>query len=254
MPSISETGDWTLSFTATVPLATTADLSLQHPDGGATVPLNPLELHAGTGRYSITIPASAPRAPLTSLWLDFNESRPGQPFTDTLLVESAALAVGDFAHIYWNGRDLGGTETGYYAALFADGTLLSARHFDTFNDPAASNALAAYLDGAPGGSLLALAGSDAVSAGDGTAGLRLGDNVWQALRGFGASDRSDMRGKYGWSHAFIGVKGAAVASEDSSDIRPARLFMGAPVRTAAAYAGFEGFHLTASAVRQVRPN
>lgn len=246
IPSIAAEGDWSLTFTATVAIPTQVELFAQNPDGGASIPLETLTLNPGARTYQVTIPATAPRADLTGILFRFGSAPPPSSERESLLVESAALAVGDFAHIYWNGQELAGTETGYYAALFQDGILLDARHFDTFNDPSAGAALAAFLNGAEAGTLLALAGADTVSAGDGTGGIRLEDEVWQALEAFGATSISDMRGNYGWSHAFIGVKGADTPfMEDSSNIRPARVFVGIPTRTATTYAQFEGFRLQA---------
>jgi hypothetical protein len=245
LPSIATEGNWTLSFTATVELPSRVSLFAQNPDGGALFALDTLDFRAGTHAYEVPIPASAPRDNLTNLIFRF-DGTPAIQQEDTLLVESAALAVGDFAHIYWNGEELGGTETGYHAALFQNGALVAAHHFDTFNDPNASVELASFLNNAEAGTLLALAGADAISAGDGTAGFRLGDEVWEALTSFGATPQSDMRGNYGWSHAFIGVKGdPSQVREDSSAIRPARVFIGAPLHTNTFYARLEGFRLVA---------
>jgi hypothetical protein len=244
LPSIASTGNWMLTFTATVETGTTVELFAQHPDGGAMISLGTVNLTRGTKEYQVLLPTTAPRATVTNLIFRFDAKGIANPAPDTLLVESAALAVGDFAHIYWNGQELGGTETGYYVALFQAGQLADAQHFDTFNDPTASAALAAFLNGAEDGTLLALTGADTVSAEEGTGGLRLGDEVWQALQVFGATDLSDMRGKYGWSHVFIGAKGTATSPlEDSSEIRPARVFLGMPIRSETIYAEIEGFRL-----------
>lgn len=244
IPAISSEADWTLIFTATLETSSSVEMFIQHPDGGTFVGLGTVALKAGTDTYQVTIPSTAPRAAVTNLIFRFDSTNVTDSPMDTLLVESASLPVGDFAHIYWNGQDLGGTETGYYAALFRDRQLVDARHFDTFNDPAASAALATFLNGAEEGTVLALAGADTVSAGEGTGGIRLGDEVWEALIPFGINGSGDMRGKYGWSHAFIGVKGdASQAGNDSSDIRPARVFRGVPVRTHTFYAQIEGFRL-----------
>jgi hypothetical protein len=55
-----------------------------------------------------------------------------------------------------------------------------------------------------------------------------------------------MRGKYGWSHAFIGVKGDSTQTrESSSGIAPARVVLGVPTRTGRVWAAFEGFRVVA---------
>jgi hypothetical protein len=244
LPSIGNPADWTLTFTATVESPTAVTLLVQHPDGGAVGEVASLTLETGTQPYQVTIPATAPRAALTNLFFRF-ETPPTPTAPTALLVESAALPIGDFAHIYWNGEDLGGTATGYYVALFREGQLVERHHFDTFNEPAASGEMAAVLNNAPDGTMVAIAGADTVSAADGTGGLRLGDEVWNALQAYGATSASDMRGNYAWSHAFIGVKGdPAPMREDASDIRPARVYWGEPRHTATSYAQIEGFSLT----------
>jgi hypothetical protein len=134
------------------------------------VEMGTLTLAEGTAPYSVTIPASAPRGALTSIIFRFREPLAGITPPQALLVESAGLAVGDFAHIYFNGEDLADTRTGYHAALFQNETLIEYAHFDTFNDPEASAALVDFLNNAPNGATLALAAADTPSAGEGGAG------------------------------------------------------------------------------------
>jgi hypothetical protein len=54
-----------------------------------------------------------------------------------------------------------------------------------------------------------------------------------------------MRGRFRWSHAFVGVKGApaGTALEDSSPIRPARITVGPPLHSPTVAARFDRFHL-----------
>ena len=50
-----------------------------------------------------------------------------------------------------------------------------------------------------------------------------------------------MEGHFRWSHAFIGVKGGTAGSalEDSSAIRPARVWSGAPLSSPLVAARFD---------------
>ncbi|MCB0076654.1 MAG: hypothetical protein KDD73_04455 [Anaerolineales bacterium] len=247
LPSIAHAGDWQLTMTITVPDGVTrrAELWLVDPAGGTGRPLTRLTL-TGSDRYTVTIPADERRGTLTALQLRFDGLSPASGFTDgpSLLVESAQEEVGKFAAIYLNGERLNGRGTGYHAALFTpDFALIEPRHFDTFNDPAASAALAAWLAAAPRGTILALAAEDTVSAGGGTGGASLSDDVWAALQQWGATPISDMRGQFRVSHAFIGVKGEGAALEDASAIRPARRWIGAPLQAPQVAARFDSFVL-----------
>ncbi len=236
VPSIAAEGAWALSFDSWLPegLSNRVTILAADPSGGEAVPLDTLAL-TGTQRHTIVIPPAAPRGPLTELIFRFDQTYPvadllpdGAPFS--LLVESAQEEVGKFAHIYLNGVELAGRGTGYHAATIApDGSVLDTGHFNTFLDPAASPALAAFIARAPEGSIVALAAEDTVAAGEGTGGLPLGDEVIAALATLGATPLSDLRGDFRWGHALIGVKGGAPGSalEDASPLRPARVFLGA---------------------------
>lgn len=232
VPAIAAEGDWTLQFTATVPSTTPVTMFAQSPDGGAEMELAQLTLE-GTNTYSVTIPATAPRGPLTGIIFRFGTTHAISDFANdlpySLLVESAGLPTGNFAHIYVNGVDVVRAGTGYHAALIqSDGTLLDYQRFDTFTDPTASTALATFLNNAPDGVTLALAASDTVSHSSITGGAPMGSEVLDALRAYGATEVSNLQGKYAWSHAFIGVKGGGQPWEDSSGIRPSRVTNGLP--------------------------
>jgi hypothetical protein len=145
------------------------------------------------------------------------------PPATSLLVRSAGQETGDFAHIWLNGVDVAGGERGYnLAALDAQGRLLGAATFDTLGDPDASRALAAWLRSWPSGTIVAGAVADEAS-------LQLGEDAVAALASVGVA--TDLRGKFRWSHAFVGAAGAPPGSarEDAALLRPAVVTVGPPV-------------------------
>jgi hypothetical protein len=148
----------------------------------------------------------------------------------SLLVRSAGQEVGDFAHIWLNGVDVASGERGYnLAAIDPRGRLLGAETFDTLALPEgpdmppgeASRDMAAWLRSWPPGTLIAGAVADEAS-------LQLGQDAVDALGEIGVA--TDLRGRFRWSHAFIGAVGAAGAAvEDAALLRPAVVVLGAPV-------------------------
>jgi hypothetical protein len=261
MPSIAAEGDWQLRFETYMPegreMAVT--ILMTDPAGGRAYPLSTLTLQ-GQQEYAVTIPATLPRQPLSEIIFRFGDRYPVEEFIRgqdlieeeekawpfTLLVESAGLFVGNLAHIYVNGVDLVTTQTGYHIAqLSPEGEVLAVKHFDTFNQPDGSRALATFIEQAPAGTIVALAAADTISQGEGTSGLMLGEEVIRAFESLGASSTSDLRGCYACSHALIGIKGAqtGTALEDASAIRPARLFVGAALHNSTVAARFDGFVL-----------
>jgi hypothetical protein len=148
----------------------------------------------------------------------------------SLLVRSAGQEVGDFAHIWLNGVDVASGERGYnLAAIDAEGRLVGSETFDTLAPPEgpddppgdASREMAAWLRSWSPGTLIAGAVADEAS-------LQLGQEAVDALREIGVA--TDLRGKFRWSHAFIGATGATGAAvEDAALLRPAVVALGAPV-------------------------
>jgi hypothetical protein len=114
-----------------------------------------------------------------------------------LLVESAGLEAGNYAHIWLNGVDIAPNERGYNLAII-DGTTWQPRAvaaFDTHADPAASAALIQFLSQMDDDSVLAVAVRD-------TAGDQLSDAAAQALAALGLSD---LQGRLRWGQAAIAV-------------------------------------------------
>jgi hypothetical protein len=144
------------------------------------------------------------------------------PAASSLLVRSAGEEVGDFAHIYLGGRDVAANARGYnLVALSPAGGLLASAVFDTFADVGAAQAMAAWLAGWPAGTIIAGAVADEAS-------MLLDQAAVDALRSIGVA--TDLRGRFRWSHAFVGAVGAAHASalEQANLLAPATVFVGAP--------------------------
>ena len=149
----------------------------------------------------------------------------------SLAVRSAGEEVGDFAYIYVDGKNVAPNTRGYnLAALTPDGELLDAAAFDTHAAPSASQEMAAWLQQWPAGTILAGAVADEASH-------SLQPEAVAALQRFGV--QTDLRGRFRWSHAFIGAAGAAqgAALEQANLIAPAEAAIGPPVDAAQIYGG-----------------
>ena len=142
----------------------------------------------------------------------------------SLLVRSAGEETGDFAHVWLNGIDVVNGERGYnLAALDTTGRLLGQATFDTLALADASAAMAAWLRSWPAGTVIAGAVGDEAS-------LHLDARCCgQRLAQIGVA--TDLRNKFRWGHAFVGVAGAAAgtALDDASLLRPAVVAVGPPV-------------------------
>ncbi len=163
----------------------------------------------------------------------------------SVVVESAGLDVGDFAHVYVNGRDVLPDRMGYNVVAFdpATGEVTAVAAFDPVNTPEDSRALAAFIGALPPGTPVAVAANDTVDLPPEFGGPRLGAEAVEALRALGAT--GDLRGTFRWSHALLGVKGAppGTALEDLSAVRPARVWLGEPFTSPAVAAGFAWFQV-----------
>lgn len=139
----------------------------------------------------------------------------------SLAVASAGQEVGDLAEIYVDGQDVSPGGRGYNLAVIdpASGSVEATANFDTHLDEGASAALAAFVAQVPPGRIVAVAAADEASR-------LLGAGAVEALRGLGAA--GDLRGRFRWGHAFIGVQGAApgTALEALDWKRPVRVVAG----------------------------
>ena len=187
------------------------------PAGIASEPVDTVQLQfAGDGMSVANIGETA------GIRLPIGATGQTLPAASTLLVRSAGEEVGDFAHIYLNGRDVAANMRGYnLVALSPEGELLDSAAFDTLADAGAAQAMAEWLAGWPVGTIIAGAVADEAST-------NLDQSAVNALQGIGVA--TDLRGKFRWSHAFIGAAGAAPASalEQAGLLAPATVFVGAP--------------------------
>jgi hypothetical protein len=246
---------------------TTAELQVPIPDQGGTLAvellppatavylrLNGVRLgnddHLAVSHWVIvTIPAGVATAPVDQLTLQFTglptpirslrtPPAPGWPIGATgatlaapLFVRSAGEEVGDFAQLWVNGVDVAINERGYnLGALDATGQVLATAVFDTLAGTDQSAALGAWIDQWPAGTIIAGAVADEAS-------YNLQQDAIDALRRVGVS--GDLRSRFRWSHAFVGVVGAAPgeALERMSLIEPATVFVGVAVDGAAVSGG-----------------
>ena len=194
-----------------------------------------LDLVDGWGDYEVTLPAGTVREGLNEVWLRFGSRTPagGARLSDrsigqtgvrspvNLVVTSAGQEVGDFGHIYVDGRDLSPDERGYNVVVIhpETGVVEQAAVFDTHLDATASEALASFLDAVPDGRIIAVAAADEASR-------LLGAGAVEALRRIGAT--GDLRDRFRWGHAIIGVQGAATATalEEIGWMRPVTVIAG----------------------------
>jgi hypothetical protein len=174
-----------------------------------------LGLQAGWQTYQVLLPGHLLRDGLNELRFRFGRLYPAEEVREgeyaigstgvvapvNILVESAGEEVGDFGHIYVDGREVSPGERGYDVAVLdpETGTLEAAGHFDTFASELESTRLAEFLAGVPDGKIVAAAVEDEAS-------LHLTEEAVEALHSIGA--REDLRGMFRWGHAIIGVKGA----------------------------------------------
>jgi hypothetical protein len=227
--------DETLAFQMSAPMPNQrVTLTVNGTSAGA------LALQPGSGNYSRLVPREAWRPGMNEIDLAFSELAPvgsahlgdyaigttGTTSPVSLVVRSAGSEVGDFAHIYVDGVDAAADTRGYNIVVVDPGTgaVEGSEAFDTFASPAESARLAQYISGIQNGKIVVVAARDTVDRPD-TPGY-LSAAAVDALRSVGAGQ--DLRTKFRWSHAIIGVKGAApgTALEAASETWPAQLVAG----------------------------
>jgi hypothetical protein len=139
----------------------------------------------------------------------------------SLVVSSAGNEVGDFAHVYVDGQPVSPNLVGYNLVVVdpASGAVESRAAFNTFASESESARLAQFIAQIPEGKVVAVAVRDEASR-------HLTSEAVEALRSIGALQ--DLRKKFRWSHAIMGVKGAppGTAMESAFETRPAELVVG----------------------------
>ncbi|MCC6457005.1 MAG: hypothetical protein IT328_18760 [Caldilineaceae bacterium] len=213
--------------------------------------------------HTLTLPALVERVPTPRLTLTFDSAPTpittlvpaATPIGSTgvnlapglaILAQSAGEEVGDFAHIWINGLEYAANERGYnLVALTPGGEILGQAIFDTFDVEKSdeSERMAAWLESWERGTILVGAAADTVAD---EAGNALNETAIAALRQFGVA--GDLRGKFRWSHAFVGVAGAmpATALEEIQLTHPAAVWLGVPLPAASGYGPLQRFTLTAA--------
>ena len=138
-----------------------------------------------------------------------------------ITVEGAGKEAGDFGHIYVDGRNVSPEGRGYNLTVMdpQTGAVEATASFDTHLDGGASQALADFMASVPKGRIVAVAVRDEASR-------LLSEEAVQALRTIGAE--GDLREKFRWGQAIIGVKGTqpGQAVESLAVLRPAIVYVG----------------------------
>ena len=205
-------------------------------------------LEAGWQEYRVSLPAHLLQGGLNELRFRFGRLYPAARIREgnyaigatgleapvNILVKSAGEEVGDFGHIYVDGQNVSPDERGYNLVVLdpTSGAVERRGHFDTFASEEESVRLAEFVAGIPDGRIVAVAVEDEAS-------LHLTEAAVEALRGIGAEE--DLRGKFRWAHAIIGVKGARAgeALEATGLLGPASVHLGRGVTEPAAAAAFD---------------
>jgi hypothetical protein len=209
---------------------------------------------SGWADYSYQLPADVVKSGLNDVHLWFTRQFPssgaklatrtiGETGVDSpanLTVESAGMEVGNLARIFVDGVDRSPHGRGYNLVAIdpASGEVLRAESFDTHLDENASQQLAVFLEALPRGSIVASAIADEASR-------LLGQDAVDALQGIGAE--VDLRDRFRWGHAIIGVKGAPPGSaiEAAGWMRPQVLVVGDGLTEPEVAVGFGTITLTA---------
>jgi len=190
-----------------------------------------LSLAADWQDLVVPVPGDIVRAGVNELTISYDHPFPllsGQPIGKTgviapvnIVARSAGLEAGDYAHIYVNGRDVAPNRRGYNVAVIhpQTGQVERTACFDTLLSAAESSRLADFLNKVPAGHIVAIAVRDEAS-------LNLRQDAIDALAGIGAT--VDLRGRFRWGHAVIGVKGAATGTvlEAASRDEPVQVYVG----------------------------
>ncbi len=210
--------------------------------------LTRLDLSAGWHEYRVLLPAACLRDGLDEFRFLFRNLFPVPQIRDggyllgetgiyapvNILAKSAGEEVGDFGHIYVDGRNLSPDERGYNIVVLdpLSGAVEGRGHFDTFAAEEESDRLADFVAAIPEGKIVAVAVEDEAS-------LHLTEGAVQALGTIGAI--GDLRGMFRWEHALIGVKGAAAgqALEQIGFLRPVSVRAGHGYTEPTAAAAFD---------------
>lgn len=195
------------------------DFTLQPGWGVYTLNLKRETLNSDVNEIVLRFDALAPVASVRAGNFIIGKSVGVSPAS--IVAYSAGSEVGDFAHIFVNGIDASQNKRGYNIVVIDEktGVVESSAAFDTFASTEESARLAQFIDNIPNGKIVAVAVRDEASR-------NLTQEAVDALRSIGA--QVDLRNKWRWSHAVIGVKGSTngMANELTNEIAPAQLVVG----------------------------
>lgn len=213
-------------------------LALQSGWNKVSLNLKSETVNVGLNEIILHFDRLAPVTIMPQLASTYMVARNGPQSPVNLVVQSAGNEVGDFAHIYVNGIDTAKNARGYNIVVLNEqnGAIEARAAFDTFASPNESARLAQFIAQIPTGRIVTVAVRDEASR-------HLTSDAVNALRTIGA--REDLRGKWRWSHAIIGAKGAAPGSvwEAAFETMPAQLVLGLGVTEPKVAAAFEWIRL-----------
>ncbi len=224
------------SYTAIIRAAAAGpDQTLRLVVNGVETEAQPLPSEWSELQFSL--PREALNAGINEVELRFDRTYPIDSLTENegtavnLLVESAGLEAGNYAHIWLNGRDISPNQRGYNLAIIdsATGDVVAVDSFDTHSDPSASDALVRFVQQASPGQLIAVAIKD-------TASDQLSADAAQALSGLGLTN---MQGRFRWAQAAIATAGLPVVAEEVDGLQGASVGIGAGWREPATAAQVE---------------
>ncbi len=178
-----------------------------------------LTVQSNWGEYGCRVAREDWNTGMNELGFTFDVLTPVRTWDSVNIVASSAGSeVGDFAHIFVNGIDESLNQRGYNIVVIdpSSGTIESRGAFDTFASAAESARLVQFIEQIPNGKIVIAAVRDEASR-------NLTRAAVEALRLIGA--QIDLREKFRWSHAILGVKGGN-AVESANEIAPAQLVVG----------------------------
>ena len=186
---------------------------------GMVIPAN--VLRAGMNEIVFQLERVVPAAGIHEMVSSYAYSQKGPLSPVNLVIRSAGSEIGDFAHIYVNGVDAAQNSRGYNIVVINEwtGAVEASAAFDTFASAEEAARLTQFIAKIPNYRIVAVAVRDEASR-------NLTEGAVNALRSIGA--REDLRGKFRWSHAIIGMKGAVPGYvwEDASETMPVQLVVG----------------------------
>jgi hypothetical protein len=179
------------------------------------------------GTFRVNLPASVLQSGVNEIEFGFDATVPINQIPvhpPSIVVRSAGEEQGAFGHIYVNGVDESPNARGYNIVVIEPrtGQVVARANFDTFLSGRESLRMAQFINQVAEGDLVAVAVSDEASQ-------HLTEQAVNALQTIGA--RQDLRGKFRWSQAVLGVKDspAGSASEAAAATNVSQVILNLPL-------------------------